>query len=108
MGRADRLLHGRIGAVPALQHEGCGRDQRRLGGEKVQARVGDALKDNHGRYMKVAREKNKAWQQADRRMKVYVLPKLGNRKIKDIGRQDIWRLSDELSDRKVLGHHNAH
>jgi len=72
-------------------------------GEKVKARVGDTLKDIHDRYMEMfAREKNKAWQQADKRMKVYILPKLGNRKIKDISRQDIWRIFDDLNDRKVL------
>jgi Arm DNA-binding domain/Phage integrase, N-terminal SAM-like domain len=99
--------YGRIGLAEARQvarqisaRAALGQDPQ---GDKVQARVGDTLEQVHQRYLEVkAKASNKSWPQADKLMRNYVLPKLGKRKIKDIARQDLWRLFDDLRDRPVL------
>ena len=74
-------------------------------GEKMQSRVGDSLAHIHADYVtRYAQANNKSWKQANTLMRSYVLPKLGNRKARDINRRDVRRIFDELTEggRKVL------
>ena len=65
---------------------------------RIEARQGDSLENVSRQYVNQwARRNNKSWRQAHGLMQRYVLPSLGKRKVKNIGRRDIRAIFDKLT-----------
>jgi integrase len=98
--------YGAIGLKEARDAARIIRAKAALGGdpqgEKIASRVGDTLAQIHERYVENTSSAKKSWQHSQKLMQRYILPKLGNRKLKDVTRTDMWRIFDDLSDRPIL------
>ena len=73
--------------------------------DKLAQRSGDTLDNVYKQYLENKLKvggRTKSWQQPDKLMRRYILPTLGARKVKDITRQDLWRIFDKLGNRKSL------
>ena len=96
------LAFARKEARRVREKAASGRDPQ---GEKVEGRLGDTLKHIHKEYLeKKARIENKSWKQGAALMEKYVLPprKLGNKKLVDITRTDMWGIFDGLCKHRTL------
>jgi integrase len=70
-------------------------------GERQHARHGETVRDLAETYLeRHAKKHKKSWKEDQRRLKKYVLPAIGARKVADVARSDVARLHTRVGDTK--------
>lgn len=67
--------------------------------ERRASKEGDTLREVHGRYLeRHAKRHNKSWKQGAALITRYVLPTLGDKKLREVGRGQVRKLFDDLTE----------